>query len=148
MKTKIVLSSYCISQLNTAAKELKMSRSEVIKTLINHYACKNRKKIKLFRAVQYQKFEPGQKWQRFHLSLTPEQYEHMTDLRNFSKMSISHIISFSILHYLDTIIRNLIRKKRVYLTSINSYYVQTLESQEHIIFLISYHKECQSNNYS
>ncbi len=104
METTINMNVIILKKLNTISEKTDKSRGSIIKQCLKELEKNSLSKIKLYSTVKYQSSDIQVNWSKFHLVLTPEEYEFFIDMRNFFKMSLSLLIAFSILKYEDLII--------------------------------------------
>ena len=88
-----------------------VSRSELILVLIKKMMNTAPDRRSLGKMVQYQGRCNPDCWRRFHLQVRMDEYDYMLDLRKFFKMSVSLIVAFAVIKYLNKILKNNITDK-------------------------------------
>ncbi len=104
LETTINIDMVIYKMLDDATEKIGKSRNHIIKLALKKYDLSNKENFKLFNTVKYQeKRDDGSEWKKFHLILTPAEYEIFTDLRNFHKLSLSFIVAIALGKYLQEI---------------------------------------------
>lgn len=109
---KNIETSICITKLRqekiiSAAKTLGVTVTDVLGTLMRKTRLVlNKDSAILWRAVQYQKRSPVEKYYIWHVSLEPKCYEFGVSERIVFKVSVSSIYATAIDLFLDEIIKN------------------------------------------
>ena len=67
----------------------------------------NTKMIKSYSRVKYQKRDAKENWHRLHIVMNEYEYEYYFDMRKFFKMSVSFILAYGVVKYLNEIINEL-----------------------------------------
>jgi len=80
-------------------------RTSIIKLMIKRSMKDNNKLIKMNSRVKYQERDIKVNWYRIHIVLNEYEYEYCLDFRKFFKMSVSLILAYSVLRYLDEILK-------------------------------------------
>jgi hypothetical protein len=115
IRTTINIKEDTLSALIDASLELGLPETDVIKLLMMNTHLDNKsdnKYLKMFSIVKYQVRDPEAKWFCMHISLTSFEYEHFIDMRKMFKMSVSHIITFALQKYLNTLLKNQSKNKK------------------------------------
>lgn len=100
MKTQLYIRKDLLNRLRIIAKDHDLTITMVIKILLKRFEnCMTRTDFSKSQ-VKYQEKDSNTKWTRFHLTLTPGEYETFTDLRKFCKLSVSNIVAISAKKYL------------------------------------------------
>ncbi len=99
METTINMNYENYKLLDSLSKKYNISKNRIIKIVLKEFEVDS-ERIKLFYTVKYQEKNNFSFWKKFHLVLTPSEYELFTDLRNFFKMSLSLIVALAIDRYL------------------------------------------------
>lgn len=108
IETTINIHADSLYLLNQASRRTALSRSKIICLLMNKIVIGNLNiLIKSFTRIAYQKRDEKENWYRFHITLTPGEYEHLLDMRKVFKMSVSFILCFAIKEYLNEILSEL-----------------------------------------
>lgn len=104
METTINIHNDILQQISKAANIKGISRSSMMLILIKTVMDETRKPDCLWKMVQYQETRKPDEWHRFHLVLRPDEYEYLLDLRKLLKMSVSLILAYAVLKYLNKLL--------------------------------------------
>ena len=91
--------------LEKSAKQLNISRNDLVVKLFIAYLSHQKNKYKVFSRVKYQKKNEHEKWRSTHVWFSQEFYEKCQNIRVFYKLSISFILAESIQLFLEKILR-------------------------------------------
>ena len=94
-----------LEKLNNAALRSGKARTSIIKLIMQRMMQNNQRMIKGNSRIQYQKRDLKEKWNRIHIALNEYEYEYYQDIRKFFKMSISLILAYAVLQYLDEVLK-------------------------------------------
>jgi hypothetical protein len=94
-----------LEKLNKSAIVIGISRNSIIKLLIQRVMKDNQQMIKANSRVRYQEKDLKENWNRINIVFNEYEYEYCLDLRKFLKMSVSLILAYAVLRYLDEISR-------------------------------------------
>jgi hypothetical protein len=89
--------------------------------------------LKSYSRVKYQNRDEEKNWHRIHIVLNEHEYEYYLDMRKFFKMSVSYILAYSVMRYLDKFMNELINKN---ITTDNYYYKNYVFIKETIYGII------------
>ena len=101
METTIYMNEETYELLNSAAKELDMPKSRLVKYALFQQSAKVLKVQNFYSPVSYQ--NPGQKWRKFHIIFSDEEYQLFVDMRNFFKQSLSLLVALAVEEYLQNL---------------------------------------------
>jgi hypothetical protein len=99
------------------------SRTSIIKLLIQRMMQNNQRMIKTYSRIKYQDRDLKTNWQRINIVFNEYEYEYCQDLRKFYKMSISSILAFAVLKYLNEMLK--IEKNTDNYSYINYIFIKT-----------------------
>lgn len=97
-------------RLERAARILGMSKSMLIVQLMRQLSLHYDNDYRYPHRVRYQRCFGSGRWTTLHISVDHREYERFLDLRKFYKRSVSSLIAFAIIHYLNELIQNRIQK--------------------------------------
>jgi hypothetical protein len=96
----------CIfEKLDNAALRNMRSRTSIIKLLIQRTMRDHRRMIKTYSRIKYQKRDIKENWNIIHIVLNEYEYEYFLDIRKFFKMSVSFILAYAVMRYLDELLK-------------------------------------------
>jgi hypothetical protein len=95
MQTTLNIRIDILHQINKAANDLGISRSEMIFFLLSRIAGEIGSPGKIGRLVQYQIRRRPEDWHVFHVRVREDMYEYWLDLRKLLKMSVSLILAYA-----------------------------------------------------
>jgi hypothetical protein len=105
IETTLHVKKSILYRLDQSATITGRSRTSIIKLLIQRIMKDNQRMIKMNSRVKYQERDLKENWQRINIVFNEYEYEYCQDLRKFYKMSISYILAFAVLRYLDEIFK-------------------------------------------
>jgi hypothetical protein len=105
IETTLHVHKSILNKLNKSADITGRSRTSIIKLLIQRIMKDNQRMIKTNSRVKYQERDLKENWHRIHIVLNEYEYEYCFDMRRFFKMSVSYILAFAVLRYLDEILK-------------------------------------------
>ena len=91
-------------KLIEASKVLKISKSEIVKNLINTYQKQSKNKSIKLKRVSYQKKDDNESWAPIHIWMDNVFYEKCQDLKKIHKQTLSKIVTIAIALYLEDIL--------------------------------------------
>lgn len=94
-----------LEKLNNAALRSGKARTSIIKLIMQRMMQNNQRMIKVNSRIQYQKRDLKGNWNRIHITLNEYEYEYYQDIRKFFKMSISLILAYAVLQYLNEVLK-------------------------------------------
>ncbi len=95
-----------LDKLNQSTKTTGKNRTLIIKLIIQMIMKDNHKLVKTNSRVRYQDRDQKENWKRINIVFNEYEYEYCQDLRKFYKMSVSLILAFAVLRYLDEMIKS------------------------------------------
>ena len=98
--------------VNTAILEMLQIRAEmtgrtitsIVRLLMQRVMDDNQKMLGTSSRIRYQKRDEKENWQRLHIVLNEYEYEYYLDMRKFYKMSVSYILAYAVLRYLEELL--------------------------------------------
>ena len=111
MRTTININKDLHNRLISTADMFHLSSNDLIAMLIKKVISKNNFKMKTSHGVRYQDRDPEKNWETLHVTLDQHFYDTSLNFRNFCKFSVSFLISFAILNFLDEIVEKLIHAR-------------------------------------
>ncbi|MBN1534236.1 MAG: hypothetical protein JXA20_16305 [Spirochaetes bacterium] len=58
-------------------------------------------------SIEYQKSNPSERWNHFHIVLSEKEYEYFIDMRKLCKRSVSFLVALSVNKYIEEVIAEL-----------------------------------------
>ena len=104
IETTLNIHKSILDRLDTGTAITGRPRNSIIKLLIQRFMMDNQRMIKTNSRVKYQERDLKENWQRINIVFNEYEYEYCQDLRKFFKMSVSYILAFAVLRYLDEIL--------------------------------------------
>ena len=105
IETTLNVHKSILEELNICADIIGRSRTFIIKLLIQRIMKDNQRMIKTNSRVKYQERDVKENWSRINIVFNEYEYEYCQDLRKFFKMSVSYIIAYAVMRYLDELIK-------------------------------------------
>jgi hypothetical protein len=106
IETTLHVHKSILERLDIGADVSGRSRTSIIKHLIQRIMKDNHRMIKTYSRVQYQERDVRENWSRINIVFNEYEYEYCQDLRKFFKMSISLILAYAVLRYLDDLMKS------------------------------------------
>ena len=105
METTINMHRETYELLTATAKETGINRSCLIKHAVLFYG-EDMGDISedFFTSVSYQNSDLKKNWHKFHITLSPAEYNFFIDLRNLLKLSVSRIVATALEKYLELLV--------------------------------------------
>jgi len=100
IETTINIHIDCLNKISEAARRTGMSRTAIITHLLKYAMDVRERDISCGRRVRYQAREKADTWHTLHVTIRPDDYEYLLDLRKLLKMSVSLILSIVVEKYL------------------------------------------------
>ena len=107
MRTTVNINSILLNKIKSASSANNISKNELILILLSKLINSNEFNPKPYKAVKYQDSYPGIVWKREHIQLDPVFYEKVLDFRRNFKYSVSWLISYAVMNYLDKLVKEL-----------------------------------------
>ena len=105
IETTLHVHKSILDKLDTGAETSRRSRTFIIKLLIQRIMKDNKGMIKTNSRIKYQERDIKENWSRINIVFNEYEYEYCQDLRKFFKMSVSYIIAYAVLKYLDEVLK-------------------------------------------
>jgi hypothetical protein len=127
--------------LDAAARVRGVTRSALAVMLMRRVMKEYGKWAQFGRTVQYQEKNPGGNRRCAHLSLSERDYECFIDMRKFFKRSVSLLIAYAVVRYLDSICEEFESDKIKYYTDnnlFNNYFFSYKGTENYVCWTISW----------
>jgi hypothetical protein len=105
IETTLHVHKSILDKLDMGAEISKRSRTFIIKLLIQRIMKDNQRMIKTCSRIKYQERDVRENWSRVNIVFNEYEYEYCQDLRKFFKMSVSLILAYAVLRYLDEVLK-------------------------------------------
>jgi hypothetical protein len=105
IETTLHVHKSILYKLDTGATISGKSRTSIIKMLIQKIMKDNQRMIKTCSRIKYQERDVRDNWSRINIVFNEYEYEYCQDLRKFFKMSVSYIIAYAVLRYLEELLK-------------------------------------------
>ena len=105
----------------------------IIKLLMQRIMDDNHKLLKAYRRVKYQERDKEKNWRRVHIVLNEYEYEYYLDMRKFYKMSVSFILAYAVMKYLNELVNELLDRNKNTDNYLYSNYIFIKETVDGII---------------
>ena len=105
IETTLYVNKSILDMLNRGVIITGGSRTHMIKILMQMVMKNNRRLLKSNSRVQYQKRDEKENWRRLHIVLNEYEYEYYLDMRKFFKMSVSYILAYAVMRYLNELLK-------------------------------------------
>ena len=83
------------------------SRTFIIKQLMKRLMDDNQNMIRQSSRIKYQERDVKANWRVLHIVVNEYEYEYYLDMRKFYKMSVSFLLAYAVMQYLNKIINEL-----------------------------------------
>lgn len=104
IETTLHVNKRTLERINECAEKTRRSRTFIIKLLMQRMMNANRRMLKKNSRVKYQERSLKENWHSIHILLNEYEYEYYLDMRKFFKMSVSYILAYAVLRYLDKLL--------------------------------------------
>jgi hypothetical protein len=104
IETTLHVNKGILEMINEYAEKTRRSRTFIIKILMQRVMNDNQRMLKSYSRIKYQERDEKENWYRVHLVLNEYEYEYYLDMRKFFKMSVSYILAYAVLRYLDELL--------------------------------------------
>jgi hypothetical protein len=101
-----------LEMLERGAERTGRTRTFIIKVLMQRVMSTNQHMIKSNARIKYQSRDNKENWHRLHVVLNEYEYEYYLDMRKFYKMSVSFILAYAAIRYLDEILNELLNRSK------------------------------------
>ncbi len=81
------------------------SRTFIIKQLMKRLMDDNQNMISPSSRIKYQERDVKANWRILHIVINEYEYEYYLDMRKFYKMSVSFLLAFAVIQYLNVVIQ-------------------------------------------
>jgi hypothetical protein len=104
METTLNIQVDVLNRINHAARNIGISRSELIAILIKKMMHNVSNPGRMGKLVRYQQRRGPGTWRLFHVKMRVDDYEYFLDLRRLLKMSVSLILAVAVEKYLAEVL--------------------------------------------
>jgi hypothetical protein len=104
VETTINVHKNMLQMLDRGAVITGRTRTFIIKLLMRRAMSDNQKMVQSYSRVKYQSRDFRENWHRLHMVMNEYEYEYYLDMRKFFKMSVSFILAYAVIRYLDEIL--------------------------------------------
>ena len=128
-------------KLDDEARAWGVTRSSLVVLLMRRVMKEYGKKTRYGRTVQYQGKNPEVNRRCVHLSLAERDYECFVDMRKFFKRSVSLLIAYAVVRYLDEVLVEFKSDSNKYYTDnnlFNNYFFSFKGTENYICWTISW----------
>ena len=108
IETTLHVHKNVMNKLDEGIVKTGVSRSSIIKLLIQRIMDDGQRMIKSYSRIKYQERDEKEKWNQLHIVLNEYEYEYYLDMRNFYKMSVSLILAYAVMRYLNELVNELL----------------------------------------
>ena len=105
IETTLHVHKSILDRLDNSVAITGLSRTSTIRLLIQRIMKDNQRMIKTNTRIKYQERDLKENWYRIHIVLNEYEYEYYLDMRKFFKMSVSLILAYAVLEYLDELLK-------------------------------------------
>ena len=112
IETTLHVHKNIMDKLDEAAVKTGISRSFIIKLLIQRIMDDGQRMIKSYSRIKYQERDEKENWNQLHIVLNEYEYEYYLDMRNFYKMSVSLILAHAVMRYLNELVNELLHENK------------------------------------
>ena len=108
IESTVHISKNVLEMLNKSAEITGKTRTTIIKLLMQRVMDDCQKMLKSCSRIKYQERDVKDNWHRLHVVVNEYEYEYYQDMRKFFKMSISFVLAYAVMRYLDDIVNELL----------------------------------------
>jgi hypothetical protein len=108
IETTLYLHRSILEMLDRESAITGRSRTSIIKLLMKMVMRENKNMIQSYSRIKYQGGDVKENWHRLHIVINEYEYEYYLDMRKLYKMSVSFILAFAMMRYLDNIVHELL----------------------------------------
>ena len=105
IETTLHVHKSVLDKLNKLAAATGRPKTSIIKLFIQKIMNDNQRMIKTNSRIKYQERDLKENWHRVNIVFNEYEYEYCQDLRKFFKMSVSLILAYAVLIYLDEMLK-------------------------------------------
>ena len=107
VKTTINIETKILDKISSSAYFTEVSRTKIIKLLLARVIRNNQKMVRSNHGIMYQDRDDSNNWHRFHIIFRIDEYEYCLDMRKLFKMSLSRILAYAVMKYMQEIVQKL-----------------------------------------
>ncbi len=108
VETTIYIHKNTLEMLDRGAARTGRTRTFIMKLLMQRIMRDNQKMLQSHSRVKYQARDAKENWHRLHMVMNEYEYEYYLDMRKFFKMSVSLILAFAVMRYLNEVLNELV----------------------------------------
>ena len=141
IETTVFLDDDTRRVLDAAARASGVTRSALTVSLMRRVMKEYGKRTRYGRTVQYQEKNPKGNRRCAHLSLAERDYECFVDMRKFFKRSVSLLIAYAVVRYLDEVLEEVESDSNAYYTDnnlFNNYLFSYKGTENYVCWTISW----------
>ena len=112
IETTLHIHKSILEMLNKSSEITGENRTFLVKLLMQRAMNDNQKLLKSYSRIQYQRRDVKENWHRLHVVVNEYEYEYYQDMRKFFKMSISFILAYAVIRYMDDIVNELLGRNK------------------------------------
>ena len=105
IETTLYINKSILETLNKSSAITGINKNKIIKLLMQRVMKDNQRLLKSYSRVKYQERDIKENWHRLHIVLNEYEYEYYLDMRKFFKMSVSFILAYAVMRYLDEVLK-------------------------------------------
>jgi hypothetical protein len=107
IETTLHVHQSTLALLNRTAEVKGITRTFIIKLLMQRMMRDNKKMLKSSSRIKYQERDVKDNWHCIHFVMNEYEYEYYLDMRKFYKMSVSFILAYAVKKYINEIVEEL-----------------------------------------
>ena len=105
IESTLYVNKSILETLNKSSAITGINKNKIIKLLMQRVMKDNQRLLKSYSRVKYQERDIKENWHRLHIVLNEYEYEYYLDMRKFFKMSVSFILAYAVMRYLDEVLK-------------------------------------------
>lgn len=109
IESTLYVNKSILEMLDKGSEKIGRTRIYIIKLLMQRVMRDNQKLLQSYSRVKYQERDQKENWHRLHIILNEYEYEYYLDMRKFYKMSVSLILAYAVMNYLNDIVNELLK---------------------------------------
>ncbi len=110
IESTIYVHKSTMEKLNKGVVITGRTRTYIIKILMQNVMKDSKKLLKSYSRVKYQDRDARENWHRLHMVMNEYEYEYYLDMRKFYKMSVSFILAYATMKYMDEILNEFYKR--------------------------------------
>ena len=105
IESTLYVNKSILETLNKSSAITGINKNKIIKLLMQRVMKDNQRLLKTYSRVKYQERDIKENWHRLHIVMNEYEYEYYLDMRKFFKMSVSFILAYAVMRYLDEVLK-------------------------------------------